>query len=251
MNASLDQIQIQIGIWYLLAGVIIGFSASTLWEWLYFRRRRTQPKPDPVALAPAEEPPVEGAPPVEHPAPATTGARMDIESPGAAGAPPTAVWIAPPATERPPVQMQASRRSRGHPDDLTLIPGIDRAIQARLNRANIFTWHQVSTSEVEYLRQTAEAPADAAVEQWPAQARTLAERNGRKNASYSGPPPEDLTQIGDITPQQMKMLYMMGICTARQLAATARGELETVFASSPGSPFDYDRWLSDAARAVT
>ncbi|MFN3335708.1 MAG: hypothetical protein ACK47M_24680, partial [Caldilinea sp.] len=26
--------------WYLLAGFFIGFSISTLWEWLYFRRRR-------------------------------------------------------------------------------------------------------------------------------------------------------------------------------------------------------------------
>ncbi|MBW7886252.1 MAG: hypothetical protein H3C34_27220, partial [Caldilineaceae bacterium] len=26
--------------WYLLAGFIIGFSISTLWEWLYFRRKR-------------------------------------------------------------------------------------------------------------------------------------------------------------------------------------------------------------------
>lgn len=26
--------------WYLLAGFLIGFSISTLWEWLYFRRRR-------------------------------------------------------------------------------------------------------------------------------------------------------------------------------------------------------------------
>ena len=26
--------------WYLLAGFFIGFSVSTLWEWLYFRRRR-------------------------------------------------------------------------------------------------------------------------------------------------------------------------------------------------------------------
>jgi hypothetical protein len=26
--------------WYLLAGIILGFIISTLWEWLYFRRRR-------------------------------------------------------------------------------------------------------------------------------------------------------------------------------------------------------------------
>ena len=27
-------------LWYVLAGLIIGFTASTLWEWLYFRRKR-------------------------------------------------------------------------------------------------------------------------------------------------------------------------------------------------------------------
>jgi hypothetical protein len=27
-------------LWYVLAGLIIGFPASTLWEWLYFRRKR-------------------------------------------------------------------------------------------------------------------------------------------------------------------------------------------------------------------
>lgn len=27
-------------LWYVLAGLIIGLTASTLWEWLYFRRKR-------------------------------------------------------------------------------------------------------------------------------------------------------------------------------------------------------------------
>ena len=26
--------------WYILAGFIVGFSLSTVWEWLYFRKRR-------------------------------------------------------------------------------------------------------------------------------------------------------------------------------------------------------------------
>ncbi len=246
MNAPFDQIQT--GIWYLLAGVIIGFSASTLWEWLYFRRKRIQPKGAAPVLpqSGAQEAAGESQPARLEPA----GARMDIESPGAVVAS-ESVWTPPPIVERTPARTPSSQRSKGHPDDLTLIPGIDQTIQARLYRANIFTWHHVATSEVEYLRQAAEAPADVAVEQWPAQARALAERNGRKNASYSGPLPDDLTQIADITPQQMKLLYMAGICTARQLAATRRSELETLFANSPGSPFGYDRWLSEAAQAVS
>src|SRR5512139_3367247 len=28
--------------WYVLAGFLLGFILSTLWEWLYFRRRRMQ-----------------------------------------------------------------------------------------------------------------------------------------------------------------------------------------------------------------
>ena len=27
-------------LWLVLAGVLLGFSLSTLWEWLYFRRKR-------------------------------------------------------------------------------------------------------------------------------------------------------------------------------------------------------------------
>jgi hypothetical protein len=26
--------------WYVLAGFLLGFGVSTLWEWVYFRRRR-------------------------------------------------------------------------------------------------------------------------------------------------------------------------------------------------------------------
>jgi hypothetical protein len=29
-------------LWFVLAGFILGFATSTLWEWLYFRRRRVR-----------------------------------------------------------------------------------------------------------------------------------------------------------------------------------------------------------------
>ncbi len=34
-------------LWFLLAGFILGFAASTLWEWLYFRGRRLAAIADP------------------------------------------------------------------------------------------------------------------------------------------------------------------------------------------------------------
>lgn len=256
MNTSIGELQI--GVWYLLAGVIIGFATSTLWEWLYFRRKRIQPTPDPYALTPRGTPSPKRAPDeivVEQtPRPAPAGARLDIETMGATPpiVTPTAQVSAhlSPAVSAAPVKAVSVQRSRGYPDDLTQIAGIDRSIQEKLYRAQIFTWHHVATSEVDYLRQVAQPPASARVEEWPIQARALAESQNRTNAFYSGPLPEDLTQIADITPRQMELLYKMGICTARQLAAASRDELEALFAGAPGGPFDYDRWLAEAARAA-
>lgn len=38
---SLDPMQMRI-LWYVLAGFVLGFITSTLWEWLYFRKRRLE-----------------------------------------------------------------------------------------------------------------------------------------------------------------------------------------------------------------
>ena len=38
---SLDPMQMRI-FWYVLAGFVLGFITSTLWEWLYFRKRRLE-----------------------------------------------------------------------------------------------------------------------------------------------------------------------------------------------------------------
>ena len=83
MDAATNQVQIDV--WYILAGIVVGFAASTLWEWLYFRGRRLAVKerdpydlidtddasPSQAQLVPAQQPPV------------PSGARLDIEHPGA------------------------------------------------------------------------------------------------------------------------------------------------------------------------
>lgn len=264
MDAATNQLQIDV--WYILAGIVVGFAASTLWEWLYFRGKRLAVKerdpydlvntgdapPGQAQLVPAQQPPV------------PSGARMDIEHPGALAVAATSqeAW-SPVASSRTPPAAVATvvaiaaqpaqpsapphvARSRGYPDDLTQISGIDAAQQQRLYKANIFTWHQVATSDVEVLRQIARPAPGAKVEGWPAQARSLAERSGRTRASYSGPPPEDLTRIGGITAPQGQMLYKAGICSAAQLAATTRAELEQLFGSAPGELPNVDVWLAAA-----
>lgn len=281
MDAATNQVQI--GVWYILAGIVVGFAASTLWEWLYFRGRRLAVKErDPDELTNTGSP-TQGSPAAmaddasiaqAQLVLAQSGARMDIEHLGALAAAVTASqpW-SPVASSRTPspvpsvaalaapavaaLAAQPTRsstpphvaRSRGYPDDLTQIPGIEATQQQRLYAANIFTWHQVATSDVEVLRQFARPAPEAKVESWPAQARSLAERFGRTSAAYSGPPPEDLTRIGGITAVQKQMLYKAGICSTAQLAATTRAELEQLFGSAPGELPDIDAWLVVAKKA--
>ena len=50
--AGLTPDQLRFALWFLLAGTILGFSISTLWEWLYFRRKRLSAvEPNRYALA--------------------------------------------------------------------------------------------------------------------------------------------------------------------------------------------------------
>ena len=38
---GIELIQIQM-LWFVIAGFVLGFTTSTLWEWLYYRRKRLQ-----------------------------------------------------------------------------------------------------------------------------------------------------------------------------------------------------------------
>lgn len=268
--AGLTSEEIRFALWFLLAGVIIGFAVSSVWEWLYYRGKRWG---------------LDGTDPFEvdggHTA--TPGARLETKKPAvqrgglpaAPAAPSAAAEGVPPkaassdtasdeqfrsparaAAERPisavrparPTDESTAGRSRGLPDDLTRITGISPLLQQRLYQAHVFTWHQVATSDVEVLAQITGAGDEVFVGQWPAQARALAAHHNRTNASYSGPIPEDLTQIQGLSRVHANGLNQVGIVTFGQLAMASGTELAALFEEQDGeNPPDYEAWLRTAA----
>lgn len=107
---------------------------------------------------------------------------------------------------------------RDYPDDLTKIQGIDKVYAQRLNEMGIYTWIQVADTEPPLLRDWVAAESTANVDEWPQLARSLAIANDRLEASYSGPQPDDLTEIVGITKLFEQRLNQMGIATFAQLA---------------------------------
>lgn len=262
--AGLTPDQLRFALWFLLAGTILGFSISTLWEWLYFRRKRLSAvEPNRYALAGslAVADQYELAPAAAAPSGALLDSEQAAGSAGAssaeasASAPPLApveqvtgpgrAEIGPAPRHPAPTLVQQvdaahAARSRGYPDDLTQIAGVTRADQQSLYAAHIYTWHQVATSDAYVLAEVTGAAADADVDRWPARAQALAERHGRINAAYSGPPPDDLTRILGIHAVEAQALHHAGITSYRQLAETPQEELAVLF---PEEGRDLEGWL--------
>jgi predicted flap endonuclease-1-like 5' DNA nuclease len=268
--AGLTPDQLRLAVWFFLAGTIFGFSISTLWEWLYYRRKRVRVVESsryaltetPVlatqyALAPPEPPPggalldserdadsrselPAAPPPAEGPRPGAPPSAIAAGTAAAALAAGAARGPAP--TRVSDVDAAHAARSRGYPDDLTQIAGVTRGYQQRLYAASIYTWHQVATSDAHVLAEVTGASEDARVERWPASARTLAERHGRVNAAYSGPPPDDLTRIRGIHAEEAQALYRAGITSYRQLADTPERELAALFPEGDAEGHDYAAW---------
>jgi predicted flap endonuclease-1-like 5' DNA nuclease len=140
-----------------------------------------------------------------------------------------------------------TRRSKDFPDDLSKVKGIGDVYKQRLYRAGVFTWHQVATADVDLLRRATSAYPSSNVEEWPEQARKLAERYGRSNAVYSGPRPDDLTKIIGIGPVGAQTLYRAGVCTYEQLASALVDELAALFPIAvAGDQPDFGRWVKQA-----
>ncbi len=335
-------------LWFVLAGFLLGFTASTLWEWFYFRKQRVkardqrvraleaklreleqgamaaasvvageQPLPAPSYRSPGvfleteeppvlhadrrmvvpavpPEPPVMPQPPARPPEQRRAGqAAVDV-SEGLSGQglsarrEPLSVrrrsemsalaarrealrrGPQPPSYERmdyermdhermddvfaPAVQQPSWRdnptlteRSQDYPDNLSKVKGIGEVYRQRLYKAGIYTWHQVATTEVRRLRQATNAHPSSNVDEWPLQAQGLAESQGRVNAVYSGPPPDELTKIAGIGPVSAETLYYAGICTYEQLAMTPVEELAALFPIAvAGDPPDFARWIAQA-----
>jgi len=115
-----------------------------------------------------------------------------------------------------------------YPDDLTQINGIGEVYQKRLYQNGIFTWYQVAETPVAKLWEVTEAIKAAHVEDWPPQARRLAEEAGRIGVRYSGPMPDKLTNLSGIGPGAQLALRQHGIVTYHQLANSSIDKLQAI-----------------------
>ncbi|GIV77092.1 MAG: hypothetical protein KatS3mg050_1486 [Litorilinea sp.] len=287
-------------LWFVLAGFVLGFATSTLWEWYHFRRerlrlrdrrvqeleeqlrrtratlssqanenatpqtptftyrspgvfldaeaRRQQEAEEAATEAPVSPRPfaseAQTAPP-PRPEEETPEPLLAPSAPTPMAAQPTQEPSSPRSTERATVPP----RTDGYPDDLAKIKGVGHAYKQRLYQAGIYTWRQVAETDVETLRAAARANQGANVEEWPAQARALAEKYGRQNATYTGPPPDDLTRIRGIGPVNEEALYRAGICTFEQLANASPQELRSLLPPPvAGEEPDVEDWIRQAAK---
>lgn len=299
-------------LWFVLAGFLLGFATSTLWEWLYFRRERMKLRDKRVQeleVQLAEEQKILAQMSVvQQPAPAwpqaeyhSPGVFLDSEAPGVpesaaevrAPAKPIPKDPSPASSPAPPVEADDEppeveslalsfeeepeeddlslerlaadlvrnpgdaplgadhqfrqryvQRSTDFPDDLSKIKGIGDVYKYRLYAAGIYTWYQVTESDVETLRAATNAYPGSNVDEWSEQARMLAKKNGREEAYYTGPVPDDLTKIIGIGPVGERTLCRAGICTYDQLAGATVGELHDLFPTAiAGDEPDFDEWI--------
>jgi len=323
-------------LWFVLAGFLLGFTVSTLWEWFHFRRERLKltdrrireledqlrereetaaagaaPEvvedtwSDPVYRSPGvfleteSLPPEPATEPIARAQPAPPRASSLAAKPEAARASVTRVTaltddpgrarraealaalrrtseamqrsaevkpeprpdpggtVAP--TFVPPAETPAApawstdpaltRRATNHPDDLSKIRGIGDVYKQRLYRAGVYTWHQIAEADTDALRRATSAYPSSNVEEWPEQARRLAEKAGRSGAIYEGPPPDDFTKIYGIGPVGLQSLYRAGICTFEQLAVTPVDELAALFPIAvAGDQPDFAQWVAQATQ---
>lgn len=327
-------------LWFVLAGFVLGFAASTLWEWLHFRRSRmklrdqriaeleaelheqerqldevrtlamssagwsapnyrspgvfldteTTDETTFVAPQPAQPPPlVQPVQPAAEPAPLPAAAAALVANPQPAapsptladtsraapavstantlhplnatnaaapepfapppGAPPEAVTpVRAPEAPHP----KAMPRSNDSPDNLSRVKGIGDVYKYRLYHAGIYTWWEVARSDPQTLRAATQAYPSSNVEEWPEQARILAEKHGRMHAVYTGPMPDDLTKIKGIGPVGAQVLNRAGICTYEQLMGVTVDELKDLFPIAvAGDQPDFADWLRQAVEQAT
>lgn len=141
------------------------------------------------------------------------------------------------------------RRPVEHPDDLGKIWGIGEVYKQRLFAAGIYTWQQIVNSEPDLLRRITRAKPNADIGDWQRQAEALVKQFNRGGATYSGPPPDDLSLIDGIGPAVMESLYHGGITTFARLAATTPTELATILpAPAIGTEFHFADWIAQAAQ---
>ncbi|MEM7131902.1 MAG: helix-hairpin-helix domain-containing protein [Chloroflexota bacterium] len=146
----------------------------------------------------------------------------------------------------------ADEISEEYPDNLDQIKGIGRVSQKKLYDHGIYTWHQLSQTDKERLREITNASGKVNVEEWKEQAHMLAEATGRLGVSYNGLPPDDLTLIPGITRSIEKQLYRSGIVTYQALASCSKEQLATLMPKAPNlTASTFSQWIAHAKEAQT
>jgi predicted flap endonuclease-1-like 5' DNA nuclease len=158
----------------------------------------------------------------------------------------------------PPAALSAARQrwvnkpeltqpSKEFPDDLSKIKGIGDVYKQRLYRAGIYTWKQITETDIETLRRATSAYPSSNIDDWLVQANKLMDKHGRREALYRGPQPDDMTKILGIGPVGASVLYRAGICTYEQLASTSISHLESLFPIAvAGDLPDFAQWIARA-----
>ncbi|RME54674.1 MAG: hypothetical protein D6790_16610 [Caldilineae bacterium] len=201
-------------------------------EWLWFRQRRLQSRAAPVSTGPNQARMEVSA---QHPAPPGSVAQEDYTP-----------YTPPAALEQIP--SGEAPRAVSYPDNLTEIRGIGDVYEQRLYQAGIFTWHQLAHTDPETLRQVTKALPTSDVNSWIEQAHQLAQERGREGAVYTGPTPDNLTQIPGIDQIFEEHLYQAGIVTFAQLARLSPQALgEIIPAHQVGDNIDFTAWIERAA----
>jgi predicted flap endonuclease-1-like 5' DNA nuclease len=197
-------------------------------------------------------PSAESAPPLPEPPSPFARRESTLVTPSVSQEPAPPAAPATPAKEIPARQRwinnpELTQRTKEYPDDLSKIKGIGDVYKQRLYRAGIYTWKQIAEADVETLRRATSAYPSSNVDEWLVQAEKLMEKNGRKDAIYSGPQPDDMTKILGIGPVGASVLYRAGICTYEQLASTSISDLEALFpVAVAGDQPDFLEWVARA-----
>ncbi|GEM_PF-1370149 len=239
-------------VWILLAGFLLGWIASTLFEWLWYRRYRGISIPPPrrpplqdIRLSRTEPPALpawveETLTPTPAPEAMVPGVAPSPSSPGRSERPA-------PASPRPSREGGITPPATNVPDDLTRIRGIGKAHAQRLYRAGIATYHQLAQTDPATLHAVTYAGPTVDVESWQRRARELAEQEDRVGAVYTGPPPDDFTELPGLSPDLQHRLYQRGIVTFAQLAQATPEQLAEILPTVADRNL-LARWIAGAAR---
>ena len=217
---------------YILVGLLFGWIAMTLVEWVWFRGRRRR-----IDLAMA------------------SSALRGGHQMGGRDAPPVAGdTAAPSARGREKARSRAEKPKRGkaqpqanRPDNFTAVHGIGGLYERRLYQVGIFTWDQLASMDSGSLEEITRALPGSNTRAWIEQAGELAKASDRVGAVYDGPLPEDLTRINGLDQVYEDELYAAGIFTYRQLAERAPDELARIIpAHLAGDHLDFAGWIAQA-----